>query len=175
MCLSVSRGRLLPCNQHEPIDLGELLLAMGFNPFMPFSARFWANHGLQDISNGLKSLAPIFGTSSMTDSELSKAVSSLALGDQKPLGYSYFPKELSPTPESWVRATAKVAWCRKHDKVGIDLVFLYLFLLTSCLTYGVLMEGIIGRAFCSTRTAGDAAARFGRLYWKSMEMTGERG
>lgn len=37
----------------------------------------------------------------------------------KPFGYSLFPKELVPTPKSWVDAetNGKMIWCKRHDHV----------------------------------------------------------
>ncbi|KAH6976248.1 Alpha/Beta hydrolase protein [Ilyonectria sp. MPI-CAGE-AT-0026] len=34
----------------------------------------------------------------------------------KPLGYSYFPKELAPVPISWVATTGNLCWSRVHKK-----------------------------------------------------------
>lgn len=36
----------------------------------------------------------------------------------KPLGYSYFPKELAPMPRSWVATTGNLVWTQQHDKGG---------------------------------------------------------
>ena len=36
----------------------------------------------------------------------------------KPLGYSYFPKELAPMPKSWVATTGNLVWHRQHDRGG---------------------------------------------------------
>jgi microsomal epoxide hydrolase len=36
----------------------------------------------------------------------------------KPMGYSYFPKEISPMPKKWVERTGKLVWCRYHDEGG---------------------------------------------------------
>ncbi|PMD42060.1 alpha/beta-hydrolase [Hyaloscypha variabilis F] len=37
---------------------------------------------------------------------------------EKPLGYSYFPKEITPTPQSWVKTQANVVFYREHEKGG---------------------------------------------------------
>lgn len=48
----------------------------------------------------------------------------------KPFGYSLFPKELVPTPKSWVDAetNGKMIWCKRHDHVCTQdpSVFFYL-------------------------------------------------
>lgn len=36
----------------------------------------------------------------------------------KPLGYSYFPKELAPMPRSWVATTGNLVWTQQHEKGG---------------------------------------------------------
>lgn len=36
----------------------------------------------------------------------------------RPLGYSYFPKELAPMPRSWVATTGDLVWHKQHDKGG---------------------------------------------------------
>ncbi|KAF2093297.1 alpha/beta-hydrolase [Rhizodiscina lignyota] len=36
----------------------------------------------------------------------------------KPMGYSWFPKELAPMPVAWVGKTGKLEWWRRHDKGG---------------------------------------------------------
>ncbi|KZP29804.1 putative epoxide hydrolase [Athelia psychrophila] len=36
----------------------------------------------------------------------------------KPLGYSYFPKELFPMPESWVATTGNLVFYKAHEKGG---------------------------------------------------------
>ncbi|KAF1972151.1 alpha/beta-hydrolase [Bimuria novae-zelandiae CBS 107.79] len=36
----------------------------------------------------------------------------------KPVGYSYFPKELVPVPRKWVETTGRVVWCRGHGVGG---------------------------------------------------------
>jgi microsomal epoxide hydrolase len=35
-----------------------------------------------------------------------------------PMGYSYFPKEIVPTPEAWARMTGNLVYFSRHDKVG---------------------------------------------------------
>jgi microsomal epoxide hydrolase len=35
----------------------------------------------------------------------------------KPLGYSYFPKDVYPVPVSWVAASGKLCWTNIHAKV----------------------------------------------------------
>lgn len=35
----------------------------------------------------------------------------------KPLGYSYFPKEVYPVPISWVATTGELCWTNIHAKV----------------------------------------------------------
>ena len=37
---------------------------------------------------------------------------------KKPLGYSYFPMELSPTPRSWVATTGDLVFYRQHHSVS---------------------------------------------------------
>lgn len=36
---------------------------------------------------------------------------------KKPMGYSYFPRELMPTPIVWAESTGNLVWSRQHDKV----------------------------------------------------------
>ncbi len=36
---------------------------------------------------------------------------------EKPMGYSYFPKELMPTPVVWAKTKGNLVWNRQHDKV----------------------------------------------------------
>ena len=38
---------------------------------------------------------------------------------EKPLGYSYFPKEITPTRKSWVETQASMLFYREHEKVGL--------------------------------------------------------
>lgn len=35
-----------------------------------------------------------------------------------PVGYSQFPKELFPSPKSWVEKKVDLRWHRRHDKVS---------------------------------------------------------
>ncbi|KAE9369905.1 alpha/beta-hydrolase [Stipitochalara longipes BDJ] len=37
---------------------------------------------------------------------------------QKPLGYSNFPKEITPTPQDWVKTQANMVFYREHEKGG---------------------------------------------------------
>jgi microsomal epoxide hydrolase len=37
---------------------------------------------------------------------------------QKPLGFSWFPKEIAPVPKAWVEATGNLVWFRQHDRGG---------------------------------------------------------
>ncbi|KAK4981979.1 hypothetical protein LTR50_007860 [Elasticomyces elasticus] len=37
---------------------------------------------------------------------------------EKPFGYSWFPKELAPTPKSWAATTGNLVWHRQHDAGG---------------------------------------------------------
>ena len=37
---------------------------------------------------------------------------------EQPLGYSYFPMELSPMPKAWVQTTGHLVWSAQHDKGG---------------------------------------------------------
>lgn len=37
---------------------------------------------------------------------------------EKPLGYSWFPKELAPVPVSWVKTTGNLVWHRSHESGG---------------------------------------------------------
>lgn len=36
----------------------------------------------------------------------------------KPLGYSWFPKEIAPIPKSWVATTGNLVWHKQHEKGG---------------------------------------------------------
>lgn len=36
----------------------------------------------------------------------------------KPLGYSYFPQEIHPTPRSWVATIGNLVWHRQHSEGG---------------------------------------------------------
>jgi microsomal epoxide hydrolase len=35
----------------------------------------------------------------------------------KPMGYSWFPKELVPTPVAWVRKVDNLVWFKRHEQV----------------------------------------------------------
>ena len=37
---------------------------------------------------------------------------------KKPLGYSYFPKELIPIPVSWAATTGNLVWSKVHESGG---------------------------------------------------------
>ncbi|KAI1772526.1 alpha/beta-hydrolase [Hypoxylon cercidicola] len=37
---------------------------------------------------------------------------------EKPLGYSWFPKELAPTPRAWVVMTGNLVFFRQHERGG---------------------------------------------------------
>lgn len=37
---------------------------------------------------------------------------------RKPMGYSWFPKELAPMPVAWVSTTANLVWSRRHERGG---------------------------------------------------------
>ncbi|KIW12242.1 hypothetical protein PV08_09518 [Exophiala spinifera] len=37
---------------------------------------------------------------------------------RKPMGFSWFPKEIAPTPRSWAATTGNLVWFRNHDKGG---------------------------------------------------------
>ncbi|KAH8695276.1 Alpha/Beta hydrolase protein [Talaromyces proteolyticus] len=37
---------------------------------------------------------------------------------RKPMGYSWFPKEIAPVPKSWAATTGNLRWFRRHDKGG---------------------------------------------------------
>jgi len=37
---------------------------------------------------------------------------------KKPTGYSYFPKEITPTPKSWVEKEVNLVFYREHDRGG---------------------------------------------------------
>jgi len=37
---------------------------------------------------------------------------------EKPLGYSWHPKELAPIPKSWVAMTGNLVWYRGHTEGG---------------------------------------------------------
>jgi microsomal epoxide hydrolase len=36
----------------------------------------------------------------------------------KPLGFSWFPKELAPIPKSWLETTGQLVFHRQHDHGG---------------------------------------------------------
>jgi hypothetical protein len=36
----------------------------------------------------------------------------------KPLGYSWFPKEIYPIPKAWVAATGNLVWHKQHSSGG---------------------------------------------------------
>lgn len=38
---------------------------------------------------------------------------------KKPMGYSFFPKELMPSPVSWVKIVGNLVWHRQHEKVSV--------------------------------------------------------
>lgn len=37
---------------------------------------------------------------------------------KKPMGYSYFPKEVAPIPKSWVQTTGNLVWHKQHKSGG---------------------------------------------------------
>ena len=37
---------------------------------------------------------------------------------RKPLGFSWFPKELAPIPRAWVETTGRLVWFRRHTSGG---------------------------------------------------------
>ena len=37
---------------------------------------------------------------------------------EKPLGYSYFPKEMVPVPREWVGTSGRLVWFRRHEGGG---------------------------------------------------------
>lgn len=39
----------------------------------------------------------------------------------KPMGFSWFPKELAPVPRAWVETTGRLVFHREHDKVSADV------------------------------------------------------
>lgn len=39
----------------------------------------------------------------------------------KPVGYSWFPKELGPMPRAWVEKQGNLVWYRQHNAVGCML------------------------------------------------------
>jgi microsomal epoxide hydrolase len=41
----------------------------------------------------------------------------------KPMGFSWFPKELAPIPRAWVATTGNLVFHREHDKVGANADF----------------------------------------------------
>lgn len=41
---------------------------------------------------------------------------------RKPLGFSYFPKELVPVPRAWVETTGNLVFWRQHEKVEMKLL-----------------------------------------------------
>jgi len=38
--------------------------------------------------------------------------------NDKPLGFSYFPLELAPTPKAWIESKGNLVWYRQHEKGG---------------------------------------------------------
>lgn len=38
--------------------------------------------------------------------------------NSKPIGFSWFPKELTPTPKAWAATTGNLVWHRQHDAGG---------------------------------------------------------
>lgn len=40
----------------------------------------------------------------------------------KPFGFSWFPKELAPTPRSWAATTGNLVFYRQHDAVSHSLI-----------------------------------------------------
>ena len=37
---------------------------------------------------------------------------------KKPVGYSYFPRELAPIPKAWVERTCELVWYQEHTEGG---------------------------------------------------------
>lgn len=37
---------------------------------------------------------------------------------RRPLGYSWFPKEIAPIPKAWVATVGDLVWHKQHDKGG---------------------------------------------------------
>ena len=42
----------------------------------------------------------------------------------KPMGYSYFPRELGPVPVAWARKTGNLVWFRRHESVSLLCLFI---------------------------------------------------
>jgi hypothetical protein len=42
---------------------------------------------------------------------------------KKPLDYSYFPKEITPIPKTWVETEANLVFYREHEKVRLRFHF----------------------------------------------------
>jgi hypothetical protein len=43
---------------------------------------------------------------------------------KKPLGYSWFPKEITPIPKIWVQTTGNLVFCRYHAEVYVPSIVL---------------------------------------------------
>lgn len=81
----------------------------------------------------------------------------------KPLGYSWFPQDIEPVPQSWVATTGNLVFYRQHVKVRINPALLSTPGFFSVLQPDLICS-IIGRPFCSTWTTWWAASRHQRLY-----------
>jgi len=38
--------------------------------------------------------------------------------NKKPMGYSWFPKDLTPVPISWVATSGNMVWFKRHEQGG---------------------------------------------------------
>ena len=81
---------------------------------------------------------------------------------KKPMGYSYFPRELMPTPIVWAKSKGNLVWSRQHDKVR---------------STDQISESIAntrkGRSFCGYGATRRFCARHRRFCAASLDWTGE--
>lgn len=81
---------------------------------------------------------------------------------KKPMGYSYFPKELMPTPVAWAKISGNLVWSRQHDKVS-----------STHKAIGSIANVMKGWPFCSYGTARRFCARCGGFCAASLAKTRE--
>jgi microsomal epoxide hydrolase len=59
----------------------------------------------------------------------------------KPLGFSWFPKELAPIPKAWAETTGRLVFHREHAKVRTGEL---------CMLVDLSLTQTLGRTFCSS-------------------------
>lgn len=65
---------------------------------------------------------------------------------KKPYGFSWFPKEIIPTPRAWAAKSGNLVWHRMHEHVSYCIWIIRCEILKA--------NSIVGWAFCCYGTAG---------------------